>query len=51
MTNNVLIPKWFCTMTALNDSEIVIMGGIGVTDGETGVLSDVCLFNVNDYSV
>ena len=38
-------------MTALNSSEIAIMGGIGETDGETGVLSDVCLFNVDTNSV
>ena len=51
LANTVLIPKWFCTMTALNSSEIAIMGGIGETDGETGVLSDVCLFNVDTNSV
>ena len=27
------------------------MGGIGESDGETGVLSDVCLFNVDDATV
>ena len=38
-------------MTALNDSEIAIMGGIGETEGEVGVLSDVCLFDVEEISV
>ena len=51
LVNTVLIPKWFCTMTTLNTSEIAIMGGIGEAEGEIGVLSDVCIFNVDDYTV
>ena len=52
LAGTALIPKSFCIMQALNTFEIAIMGGIGENDdGETGVLSDVCLVNVNDFSV
>lgn len=50
LTGTSLIPRWFPIVSALNQSEIAIMGGIGEVDGETGVLSDVILFNVDSIS-
>lgn len=51
MYGTVFIPRWFSCVAAINDSEIVILGGIGETDGEVGVLSDVIIFNTNNNSV
>ena len=42
----VLSPRWLPAATALNENEIVIMGGCTYEDDEIENLGDVILFNI-----
>jgi N-acetylneuraminic acid mutarotase len=42
----VLTPRWLPAVVALNDNEIVIMGGCTYEDDEVENMGDVILFNV-----